>query len=591
MANRLIGETSPYLRQHADNPVDWRPWSEAALDLAREQDKPILLSIGYSACHWCHVMAHESFEDPQVAAVMNRLFVNVKVDREERPDLDQIYQAAHQLLMRRAGGWPLTMFLTPEGKPFFGGTYFPKTPRYGMPGFVDLMQHVADAWRSRRAEIEAQNASLLEALASTLPAAGRGAVTLDETPIAAASGALIESFDETHGGFGGAPKFPHPAELEVCLRFGRREPRLQSHALHTLEKMAQGGIYDQLGGGFCRYSVDGYWMIPHFEKMLYDNGPLLGLYADAWAITGKALFRRVAGETAGWAMREMQSPEGGYYSSLDADSEHEEGKFYVWSREEAGALLDEDEYLVASAHYGLDRAPNFEDRHWHLYVARPLAEVAATLGVAEEQAQARLESARGKLFAARDRRVRPGRDEKVLASWNALMIHGMAHAGRLFAREDWIESAQRAFDFVTSRMREGGQLLATYKDGRARFNAYLDDYAFLAAAALELIQARFRPKDLETAGWLADRLLERFEDREAGGFHFTSHDHERLIVRPKAGQDNATPSGNGMAALALMRLGYLLGEPSYIEAARRTVALFAPLMARHPSGWSTLCAS
>ena len=591
MANRLGAETSPYLRQHAENPVDWHPWSEAALDLARERDKPILLSIGYSACHWCHVMAHESFEDPQVAAVMNRLFVNIKVDREERPDLDQIYQAAHQLLVRRAGGWPLTMFLTPDGKPFFGGTYFPKTPRYGMPGFVDLMERVADAWRERRAEIEAQNASLLEALASTLPAAGRGAATLDEAPITAAAAALIESFDEVHGGFGGAPKFPHPAELDFCLRFGRGEPRLQAHALHTLEKMAHGGIYDQLGGGFCRYSVDGYWMIPHFEKMLYDNGPLLGLYADAWAITGNALFKRVAEETAGWAMREMQSAEGGYYSSLDADSEHEEGRFYVWTREEAAALLDADEYLVASAHYGLDRAPNFEDRHWHLYAARPLDEVAAMLGIAAEQAQARLESARAKLLAARERRVRPGRDEKVLASWNALMIRGMAHAGRLLAREDWIGSAQRAFDFVTSRMREGERLLATYKDGRARLNAYLDDHAFLAAAALELMQARFRTGDLETARWLADRLLECFEDRQAGGFHFTSHDHERLILRPKSGQDNATPSGNGMAALALTRLGYLLGESRYIEAARRTLALFAPFMAQHPAGWSTLCAS
>jgi hypothetical protein len=522
---------------------------------------------------------------------MNRLFVNVKVDREERPDLDQIYQTAHALLIRRNGGWPLTMFLTPEGKPFFGGTYFPRTPRYGMPGFVDVLTQVAEAWRTRRAAIDAQNQSLLEVLGSTLPARSEEGLVLDDAPIGAAIGELAGSFDEAHGGFGGAPKFPHPAELRFCLRFGGRDPRLRDHALFTLEKMALGGIYDQLGGGFCRYSVDGYWMIPHFEKMLYDNGPLLALYADAWALSGKALFRRVAEDTASWVMREMQSPQGGYYSSLDADSEHEEGKFYVWSRDEAAAALTADEYAVASAHYGLGLTANFENRHWHLYVARPLTAVATALAIDEDKAASLLESARHKLLSARNLRVRPGRDDKVLASWNALMIQGMAHAARIFRRADWLDSARRAFDFVAGRMRDGQRLLATYKDGRAHLNAYVDDYAFLADAAMELLQAEFRLPILQTTIELAEALLERFEDREAGGFHFTSHDHERLILRPKPGHDNATPSGNGVAALVLARLGHVLGEPRYLQAAERAVRVFYPLMAQRPSGFATLAAA
>jgi uncharacterized protein YyaL (SSP411 family) len=591
VSNRLARETSPYLQQHATNPVDWHPWGEEALRLSREEDRPILLSIGYSACHWCHVMAHESFEDPEVAEVMNRLFVNVKVDREERPDLDQIYQTAHALMIRRSGGWPLTMFLTPEGKPFFGGTYFPRTSRYGMPGFVDVLTRVAEAWRTRRAEIDAQNESLLEALGSTLPATPGEAAALDRSAIDAAVAEMMASFDQTHGGFGGAPKFPHPAELRFCLRFGDRDARLRDHALLTLEKMALGGLYDQLGGGFCRYSVDAYWMIPHFEKMLYDNGPLLALYADAWTITGDPLFRRVTEDTAAWATREMQSPQGGYYSSLDADSEHEEGKFYVWSRDEVAALLSAEEYAVASAGYGLSNPPNFENRHWHLHAARPPAEISAALGIDQARAVALLDSARGKLFAARERRVRPGRDEKVLASWNALMIQGMAHAARVFARADWLDSAQRAFDFVTGRMRQGTRLLATYKDGRAHLNAYLDDYAFLADAALELLQADFRVSTLQVAIELAQALLDRFEDRDAGGFHFTSHDHERLILRPKPGHDNATPSGNGVAALVLARLGHVLGEPSYLRAAQRAVQVFFPLMQQRPSGFATLASA
>ena len=590
MPNQLAAETSPYLQQHADNPVDWHPWGEKALRLAREQDKPILLSVGYSACHWCHVMAHESFEDPQIAATMNRLFVNVKVDREERPDLDQIYQTAHHVLTQRAGGWPLTMFLTPGQKPFFGGTYFPKSPRYGLPGFGPLLEQVAQVYRSKRAEIDHQNESLLEFMNRSLPAPS-GEVALGAAPITAAAADLRAGFDEVHGGLGAAPKFPHPYELAFCMRVAgsNGDTRLRELVLLTLEKMAQGGIYDQIGGGFCRYSVDQYWLIPHFEKMLYDNGPLLRLYADAWLITGNPLFARVCEETAAWVTREMQSPEGGYYSSLDADSEHEEGKYYVWSRDEVNALLTQEELAVVFPHYGLERPPNFENLAWNLYVARPLQAVAEQLVREPAECERLLQSARRKLFAAREKRVRPGRDDKILTSWNALMIEGMAHAARAFGREDWLASAQRALDFLCTRMWKQARLLATYKDGRAHLNAYVDDYAFLLAATLEMMQAEFRKQDLELATGVADALLEHFEDRGAGGFFFTSHDHEQLILRPKPGHDNATPSGNGVAALALTRLGHLLGEPRYLRAAEATVKLFYPSIAQHPAGFATLC--
>jgi len=590
MPNRLAGETSPYLQQHADNPVDWHPWGEEALRLAREQDKPILLSVGYSACHWCHVMAHESFEDADIARAMNAHFVNIKVDREERPDLDQIYQSAHQLLTQRAGGWPLTMFLTPDQRPFFGGTYFPRTPRHGLPGFGELLERVVQIYREQSAAIAAQNEEVVELLGRTVPRRLPAAAALDDAPIAAALAELKRMFDHLHGGFGGAPKFPHPAELELSLREGslRQDRAALEVASVTLEKMALGGIFDQLGGGFCRYSVDAAWTIPHFEKMLYDNGPLLRLYADAWLVTGNPLLRRVCEETAGWVMREMQSPEGGYYSSLDADSEHVEGKFYVWSRDEVRSLLDASEYAVASAVFGLDGAPNFEGEHWHLRIAKQLEHVAADTELTETVAQALLDSARRKLFEARERRVRPGRDEKILTAWNALMIQGMARAARALDRSDWLDSARRALDFVRGTLWRDARLLATCKDGRAHLNAYLDDYAFLLAALLEMLQADFRPADLDFATALAQALIARFEDGAAGGFFFTSHDHERLILRPKSGYDNATPSGNGVAVLALQRLGQLLGDTRCLEAAERALRLFRPQMEQHASGLSTL---
>ena len=592
MPNRLAHATSPYLQQHAANPVDWYPWGAEALAAARAQDKPLLLSIGYSACHWCHVMAHESFEDPAVAALMNDLFINVKVDREERPDLDQIYQAAHALLTRRNGGWPLTMFLMPDQTPFFGGTYFPKTARHGMPGFIDLLPQIAAAYRDQRGEIERQNVALRGAFVHTLPPPST-AGALSGIALDVALRELKNIFDETHGGIGTAPKFPHPAELDFCLR--RAADVNDAYALGmvrlTLTKMAEGGIYDQLGGGFCRYSVDGEWTIPHFEKMLYDNGPLLRLYSELWLAEPQPLYANIVAATAAWVMREMQSVEGGYYSSLDADSEHVEGKFYVWLPDEAKQILSADEYAVAAPHWGLDVRPNFEREFWHLRVTKPLGVVAKRLELPADRAQALLDSARAKLFAARELRVHPGRDEKILVSWNALMIKGMARAARVFDDAMWLASARQAAEFIRATLWRDGRLLATYKDGTAHLNAYLDDYAFLLDALIELMQHEFRAADLEWARALADVLLDQFEDREHGGFFFVSHDHEQLLYRAKSGRDHATPSGNGIAALALNRLGHLAGEPRYSEAAARTLRAFKTLLEQEPIAHTSLCAA
>ncbi len=590
MPNRLANETSPYLQQHAGNPVDWHPWGEEALAKSRGENRPILLSIGYSACHWCHVMAHESFEDPAVAAVMNEHFVNIKVDREERPDIDQIYQLAHQMLTKRSGGWPLTMFLTPDQAPFFGGTYFPKTARYNLPGFVQIMERVAQAYRERRADIDDQNRIVLEALNERSAPATLSEGVWTFAPIERAVAMLKGSFDSVYGGFGAAPKFPHPTDLALLLRdAARRRDEKSLHVVtHTLAKMAEGGIYDHLGGGFCRYSVDAEWQIPHFEKMLYDNGPLLALFTDAWAATKLPQFARVVDETAQWMMREMQSPEGGYYSSFDADSEGEEGRFYVWSADEVRGQLSAEQYDVASRIWGLDGAPNFEGTHWHLHIARSLSEVAMRVGKSVAECEQLMESARAAIFAVRETRVRPGRDDKILTSWNALAIAGMARAARVFDRPDWLASARRARDFIGRTLWQGGRLLATYKDGRAHLNAYLDDYAFLIDALIELIQADFQRDDLKLACALADTLIGHFEDGDDGGFFFTSHDHERLIQRSKSAHDNATPSGNGMAAYALNRLGHLTGEIRYITSAERTVRAFHAQIEHHPPVFASL---
>ncbi len=590
--NALAHETSPYLLQHAHNPVDWQPWTAETLERARREKKPILLSIGYSACHWCHVMAHESFEDEATAQVMNELFVNIKVDREERPDLDRIYQTAHQMLAQRAGGWPLTMFLSPDDHtPFFGGTYFPKEPRYGMPAFTDLCQRVAAHFHAHQNEITQQNAAVRENFRRLSAGGSPAGVAITDDVLTRARKEIADQFEPKHGGFGQAPKFPHPTTIERLLRHWAAHPddnEAQHMARFSLHAMASGGVYDQLGGGFCRYSVDEYWMIPHFEKMLYDNGQLLALYADAALATGDAAFRRVALETAEWTMREMQSPEGGYYSALDADSEGEEGKFYVWTPDEVKSLLSAEEYALLTPVYGLDRKPNFEGHAWNLHVFQSPAAVAKKLGLDGERVAQLLNGARRKLLTARAARVRPGRDDKVLTSWNGLMIKGMARAGRLLGRADFIVSAERAFDFIRTQMWKHERLLASYKDGRAHLNAYLDDYAFLLDAGLELLQARWRDSDLAFLIELTDTLLDRFEDKTGGGFFFTSDDHEQLIHRPKPAGDEAIPSGNGIATQVLLRLGHLLGNTHYLTAAHNALAVLYRDIESYPSGHNAL---
>ncbi len=569
--NHLAAETSPYLLQHAHNPVDWYPWGEEALQRARNEDKPILLSIGYSACHWCHVMAHESFEDETTAALMNRHFINIKVDREERPDLDRIYQLAHQLLTRRPGGWPLTMLLTPDQIPFVGGTYFPPVARHGLPSFRDLLQQVHDFYRTNREGINEQNESMMQALQQS---AVQGTGRLDETPLDAALKEMTESFDRISGGFGGAPKFPHVGNLLLLLR---QDEKAQEMALFSLRKMAEGGLLDQLGGGFYRYAVDQHWEIPHFEKMLYDNGPLLQCYVEAWQLNGDPFFRQVAERSAAWVMREMQRDDGGYCASQDADSDGEEGGFYVWDRKEVKDLLSDEEYRVAARHFGLDQSPSFEGR-WHLKIAALL----------EQTDQALLESARDKLFAARSQRNPPGRDDKLLVSWNGLMIKGMAYAGLHLGKPEYIDSAERAVDFIRRELLIDGRLLASHKDGQARHMGYLDDYAFLIDGLLALLQARWRNDDLQLACTLADALLEHFEDESQGGFYFTADDHEQLIQRPKPFMDESMPSGNGIAASALLRLGHLSGNLNYIDAAEKILRAAWPMLTRYPFAHGTL---
>jgi len=593
--NRLAQTTSPYLQQHADNPVDWYPWGPEALERARAEKKPILLSIGYSACHWCHVMAHESFEDAETAALMNKLFVNIKVDREERPDIDKIYQIAHQMLSQRGGGWPLTMFLAPDDlTPFVGGTYFPNAPRHGLIAFKDLLVRVSDYYQNERDEIDGRAKLVREAFDTMNPPAD-GKATLDREPIAQSRRELAGDFDSQFGGFGRAPKFPHPTSIERLLRDWRATalgtaPDLDAlyMATRTLRSMAEGGIYDQLAGGFSRYSVDAWWMIPHFEKMLYDNGPLLALNAQAAIATGDALYQRIALETAAWVMRDMQSPEGGYYSTLDADSEGHEGKFYVWDRAEIERLLTPSEYKLVARRFGLDREPNFEHLHWHLHVYESMETVATEAGISIEEATRAIDGAREKLRVVREKRVWPGRDEKILVSWNGLMIRGMAIAARHLRQPEFADSATRAVDFIKSRMWIDGRLTATYKDGKAHLAGYLDDYVFLADALLELLEVRWRTSDLEFARALIEVVLKHFADEENGGFYFTADDHEKLLHRSKSFGDDATPAGNGVAALVLNRLGLILGETRYLDAAERTLrAGWAPLT-RYPQAHTTL---
>ncbi|MBV8805812.1 MAG: thioredoxin domain-containing protein [Sinobacteraceae bacterium] len=593
MPNHLISQTSPYLLQHAHNPVEWYPWGEEAFERARRERKPIHLSIGYAACHWCHVMAHESFEDDAVASVLNERFINIKVDREERPDVDRIYQIAQQMLTQRSGGWPLTMFLTyDDHRPFFGGTYFPKEARHGLPAFTDILRRVSDYYRLHEADLRQQNDALMSAFADLNPPPIPANAPLTAAPIKGARELLGRTFDPKFGGFGGAPKFPNAKSIEQLLRdwhasSSDTQPDLQAlyMATLTLKRMGEGGLNDQLGGGFSRYSVDEYWMIPHFEKMLYDNAGLLAVYADAAVATGDPFYADIAARTAEWAIREMQSPEGGYYSSFDADSQGHEGKFYVWNRDEVRQALTVAEYAVFAPRFGLDRPPNFEGS-WHLHIFKSIEEIAA--GRAPEQVEALLASARGKLLAIRNSRVWPGRDEKILTSWNALMIRGMAIASRALGREDFAESATAALRFIHSKLWSNGRLLATYKDGVAHLGAYLDDYVFLVDAILELQQMRFNSAELKFARELLELVLLHFADAHAGGFFFTSDDHETLIHRSKSYADDATPAGNGIAAFVLQRMGYLLAEPRYLEASERVLRAAWLSMEKYPHAHTTL---
>ncbi len=583
--NRLQHASSPYLLQHADNPVDWYPWGEEALRKARQEDRPILLSIGYSACHWCHVMAHESFEDPETARLMNELFVNIKVDREERPDLDSIYMQAVQTLTRGSGGWPLTVFLTPEGRPFYGGTYFPPEPRYGMPAFRDVLRGVADAYRHRRQQVEEVAADLAQALDPSLLNLSGQPDALNATLLERAFQRLHQEFDRVHGGFGGAPKFPQPMNLEFLLRTHARtgEPAALDMVRHTLTRMARGGIYDQIGGGFHRYSVDAVWLVPHFEKMLYDNAQLSRLYLHAWQVTRDPFFRRIAEEVYDYILREMTGPEGGFYSATDADSEGVEGKFFVWDRAELERILGE-EAQIAITYWGVTEAGNFEG-HNILHVPFDDDAAAHRLGLSVETLRDRLAAIKARLYRARAERVPPGLDDKVLTAWNGLMLASLAEAARVLGREDYRQAAVRNAEFLLSRQATPqGRLLRTYKDGQSSLNGYLEDYASLIEGLLELYQTTFEERYFVEARRLAEVVLARF-GAEDGGFFDTSDDHEALIVRPRTLQDNATPSGLSMLCRNLIRLTAYTGEAGYEEAARRALAPLARAMEQVPQAF------
>jgi len=575
--NHLAGESSPYLRQHAHQPVDWYPWSETALEKAKREDKPIMLSIGYSTCHWCHVMAHESFDDENTAAILNREFVSIKVDREERPDLDKIYQTAHQLLTQRGGGWPLTVFLRPNDHvPFFAGTYFPREPRYGLPDFKSLLSNIAQLFRNDRQRVDDYTGEVKEHLKGLHTRTTSTEVNFNALPLDSARRQLGKDFDAQYGGFGGAPKFPHPTHLERLLRHwallnerGKSDDDALNMVVRTLETMADGGINDQLGGGFYRYSVDEKWLIPHFEKMLYDNGALLWVYSAAWLAGKRPAFEQAAATTANWMLDEMRAPEGGFYSALDADSEGEEGKFYVWSQNEVRDVLGDETYPLFAARYGLDGPANFEGQ-WHLFVSSDIPAIARRFGPSPDHVGSFLETAKKQLLEARSRRIRPSLDYKILTSWNGLAIKGLAFSGRTFDRVEWIDAAAQAHRFIRERLWSDGRLFASFAEGQARHPAYLDDYAFMLDATLELLQSRYDDELLNFAEQLAEGLLARFEDPQ-GGFFFTAHDHETLLLRPKSYGDEAMASGSGVAALALGRLGHMLAETRYLDAAERAL--------------------
>jgi len=567
VANRLAAESSPYLRQHKDNPVDWYPWGEEALRRARDEDRPLLVSIGYSACHWCHVMAHESFEDPAIAAIMNERFVCAKVDREERPDVDAICMEACQA-MTGQGGWPLNAFLTPEGVPFYAGTYFPPEPRHGLPSWRMVLDGVAEAWANRREEIREQGGRIVQALSASQRIEPSAEPIRDEL-LRQAVDSLRASYDQVNGGFGGAPKFPPASVIEFLLARGEREM-----SLGTLAAMARGGIYDQVGGGFARYSVDATWTVPHFEKMLYDNALLARAYLHGWQVSGEERFQRVCRETLDWALREMRGPEGGFCSALDADSEGVEGKFYVWTEAEIRDALGSDALADAALDYFRPR--RFE--HGLILEARgpePPPEVLAEI--------------KARLLSVRSGRARPGLDDKRLTSWNALMIAALAEAGAVLDRSEYLDAAARCASFVLSELRDAdGRLLRTWKDGRGRIPAYLEDHAFLLEALVGCYEASGEPRWFAEAVGLADTMIERFSDPGRGGFFTTASDHESLAARRKDLEDTPIPSGNSAAALGLLRLGLLTGEGSYERHALGVLRLLSGLAARHPHAFGHL---
>jgi uncharacterized protein len=588
--NALINETSPYLLQHSHNPVQWHPWGEEALSKAKQEDKPILLSVGYSACHWCHVMEHESFEDEEIALLMNDRFVNIKVDREERPDLDAIYMAAVQLMTGR-GGWPMTVFMTPDQVPFYCGTYFPKEDRYGMPGFRRVLLSVADAYRENKQAIAGDAAKVVAELQKSDKLSDNPAGITAEILSDAAS-TLAAGFDSQNGGFGQAPKFPPSMALTFLMRShlrGEGEECLEIINL-TLEKMACGGMYDQLGGGFHRYSVDARWLVPHFEKMLYDNALLSRAYLDAFLITKKDLYRRIGSETLDYVAREMLSPEGGFFSSQDADSEGKEGTFFLWTKSEVAAILGQEDAELFCRYYGITEEGNFEGKNI-LHVPRSLSLVARLNNATEEGLRDIIGRGRQTLFEVRGKRVKPGRDEKMLTAWNGLMLRSFAEAANTLDSDRYRRIAVRNAEFLLANLRRNGRLLRSYKDGQARFNAYLEDYAYLMDGLVSLYETTFDVRWIREAEALADLMIDLFWDRQGGGFYFTSADHESLIHRPKEFYDNAMPSGNSAAAGALLRLWKLTGEARWSRHAAEILEKAAGMMLAHPAAFPhLLCA-
>ena len=589
--NRLAQETSPYLRQHASNPVDWYPWGPEALAKAKVENKPIFLSIGYSACHWCHVMEHESFEDPEIAAILSQHFVSIKVDREERPDLDQIYMSAVVALTRH-GGWPMTVFLTPELQPFYAGTYFPPQDRHGLPSFRRVIEGVADAWHNRPDEVR-KSAGQITAHLQDVVKIEPGETELQPDLLRTAARQLDRAFDETYGGFGSAPKFPHPLELKLLLRTWKRFADDQS--LHmaevTLDHMGRGGMYDQLAGGFARYSTDPYWLVPHFEKMLYDNALLTQAYLEAYQATGKPFYRRIVEETLGWVTAEMTSPVGGFYSTLDADSEGEEGKFYVWTEREVKEVLGAEAGEFFCTVFDVSAQGNWEG-HNILHRPRTDAQEARLQNITEGELHTRIAEGKRKLLEARAKRVRPGRDEKILTAWNGLMIAAYAQAAQVLG-EAYVTPASNAARFVLTRMRHpDGRLLRTADTGgAAKLNAYLEDYAFLVDGLLHLYEATFNPEWLQAATSLTEVMVRQFWDDNAGGFFFVGTDHEQLIVRGKEQHDNAVPAGNSVAVLNLLRLGEMLGRAEWTKLAERTLQLYSGNMAAAPSAFGQMLCS